>query len=82
MNTGKIILFGLALMVIFSSPSQSYIVRGNISCGEYLDAYSRSTLNSKGGWNGPYEAWQAFGFILGYISGHNASSEDAGKSGS
>lgn len=47
----------------------SYIL-GSSTCGEYLDAYSRTTLTFKG-YYGPYGAWFAFGWINGYLSGYN-----------
>ncbi len=47
-----------------------YVTVDTLSCGKYLDAFSRATLTDSG-YDGPYQAWSAFGFINGYISAHN-----------
>ena len=50
----------------------TYTARGWIGCGEYLDAYSKSTLEGKGGYTGPSAMWEAAGHINGIITGANA----------
>ena len=66
-----------AMMIVGATPPSHardadgiYTVLGNISCGKYLDAYSRSTLDDDG-YKGPHEFWEAVGWINGYISSYN-----------
>lgn len=40
-------------------------------CSEFLDAYSRTTLLEGGGFDGPHEAWEVFGWVTGYITAYN-----------
>ena len=48
-----------------------YIIQGNKSCGEYLDAYSRSTLTGAGTIKGPHIFWGVTGWTDGFISAYN-----------
>lgn len=41
------------------------------TCGVYLDAYSRSKVSGASTYNGPYEMWEAVGYISGYLSAYN-----------
>ena len=36
-----------------------YSIRGPTTCGEYLDAYSKSTLTGDSTYKGQYEFWKA-----------------------
>jgi len=49
-----------------------YSIRGPTTCGEYLDAYSKSTLTGDSTYKGQYEFWKATGWISGYITSYNA----------
>lgn len=55
-----------------------FVARGRmVSCGEYLEAYSRTTLDDDASaFTGPREFSSAIGWINGYISGYNASTEN------
>jgi hypothetical protein len=48
-----------------------YAIMGEKSCGEYLDAYSRSTLTGAAVFSGPHIFFQATGWIGGFISAYN-----------
>ena len=50
----------------------NYSIVATISCGEYLDAYSKTTLTGTKTFNGSHEAWIAFGYISGMITAYNA----------
>ncbi len=50
-----------------------------VSCGEYVDAYSKSTLKGNRNFQGPYETGTVFGGIYGYLSAYNRFSNN-GKS--
>lgn len=47
-----------------------FIILAPTSCSEFLDAYSRTTLNEEG-YIGPNKSWRAFGYINGYLSAYN-----------
>ena len=79
MDTGKATFFGLMLIVLSivgtaesRDKDGGYSIRGPTTCGEYLDAYSKSTLTGDSTYKGQYEFWNATGFINGYISSYNA----------
>ena len=46
-------------------------LHGSITCSEYLDAYSRSTLTGDNGYSGQHETWGAFNYIYGFLSAYN-----------
>ena len=48
-----------------------YSIHGPFSCGQFLDAYSRSTLTGARTFQGPHEFWKAIGWIGGFISAYN-----------
>lgn len=48
----------------------TYTIIGDDSCGEYLDAHSRATLDDDG-YKGPHKFWRVAGWITGYITGYN-----------
>jgi hypothetical protein len=48
-----------------------FIYIGSDSCGDYLDAYSRTKLTGKSAYSGPHEMWKAEGWISGYITAYN-----------
>ena len=67
-----------ALVLVFSSAegwaadkNGGYTAHGNLSCGYYLDAYSKTTLKGDGYLEGPHEAWGVFGWIIGYLAAYN-----------
>ena len=82
MDTGKATFFGLMLIVLsIAGTAESgwaadkdgkFTFMGAITCGEYLDAYSKSTLTGDSTYKGPSEFWEATGFINGYIASYNA----------
>jgi hypothetical protein len=43
----------------------------SITCGAYLNDFSRSTVTGGTGFNGPHALWKANGHILGIITGYN-----------
>ena len=47
-----------------------YITKAVPTCGEYLDAYGKTTLNTEG-YSGPHEAFKVFGWMNGYITAYN-----------
>ena len=49
----------------------TFVPIGSPPCGEYLDAYSRSKLSGDSTYEGPYEMWNATGFISRYLSAYN-----------
>ena len=63
----------VALAIVGTAPSSwAYEIRGVITCGKYLDVYSKSTLTRDSNVKGPHEMWGATGFIDGFISAYNA----------
>ena len=76
MDTGKATFFGLMLIVLsIAGTAESgwaadkdgkFTFMGAITCGEYLDAYSKSTLTGDSTAEGQHEFWKATGFINGY----------------
>ena len=72
----SVLIFALALLLSSADgwardQSGSYINKDNISCGYYLDAYSRATLEGDSSFKGNYEAWRVFAWINGYLSAYN-----------
>ncbi len=59
--------------VAFAKNPEFYFTRDieNPSCRDYLDAYSRTKLIGENEYKGPYEAWEAFGWINGYVTAVN-----------
>jgi hypothetical protein len=49
----------------------NYTHLGRPECGEYLDAYSRSTLEGEGNYTGTHSFYKAAGFINGFITAYN-----------
>ena len=86
MDTGKATFFGLMLIVLsIAGTAESrdkdggYSIIGIIKCGEYLDAYSKSTLTGDSTAEGQHEFWKATGFINGFISSYNAYTSNGKK---
>ena len=76
-----------ALVVVFSSAegwakdkNGGYAAHGNLSCGYYLDVYSKTTLKGDGYLEGPREAWGVFGWINGYLTAYNRFNNNGKKS--
>ena len=59
--------------------SGRYLQYGSPTCDEYLDAYARSSQDTDGSWNGNHAAWNAFGWIRGFISGYNLTVQNGKK---
>jgi len=49
----------------------NYTITSPISCGEYLDAYSKSTLTGGKNFSGPHAVWEVVGYIDGFITAYN-----------
>ena len=83
----RLLIAALVAAGIAGTPSEgnakdakgAYMAPGNITCGEYLDAYSRSTLTGGADYRGPQIFWFAVGFINGFVSGANALLENGKK---
>ena len=75
----RLIIAALVVVSIVGTTSTSFAkakngdarIEGDLSCGEYLDAHSRTNLNS-GGFNGPHKAWGAYYWISGFMTAYNA----------
>jgi hypothetical protein len=67
----------LALLVVMlgvvgtAEDSRAFTAFGDIACGKYLDAYSKTTLTGDHGYEGPYEMWRAAGWMNGFITDVN-----------
>lgn len=75
----RLIIPALVALVIAGTAGSGYAVDkdGNystadpISCGDYLDAYSKATLTGKSEYKGPHGTWKAFARISGYLTAYN-----------
>jgi hypothetical protein len=67
-----LILVGLVISgpVLGKDRKGVYSFHNQSTCGEYLDAYSRTTFTTTG-FSGPYEMWGARGWFSGFISAYN-----------
>ena len=76
-----LLMVGLLMIPVESNANDdgTYTIRGNISCSDYLDAYSRTTIDDDYTYTGPHQAWDAFGFINGYLTSYNAFTDNGKK---
>jgi hypothetical protein len=74
-NTPKALFLALGVILVGMGAAKdshaSYSILAPISCGDYLDAYSKSTLTGDSGIKGRHEFWEATGYINGMITGIN-----------
>lgn len=63
--------FGLAGEAAAGDAKVGAVVRGELSCSEYLDAYSKTELKGENKTIGYYEWGTASGWINGFITGYN-----------
>jgi hypothetical protein len=68
-----LILVGLVISgpVRGADRNKEWIGYGMLSCGEYLDAYSRTTFTGSK-MTGPHDMFQAYGWVSGSLSYYNA----------
>jgi hypothetical protein len=80
----RILMMALVGLVV-SGPAWGYDAKGSatsvgsITCGEYLDAYSRSKLTGAGTVTGLYPMHRAIGWISGFLTAINMTTKNGRK---